>query len=283
LNITNEINPLDFVLSEHIAIEELISLYVKEGNYSIYYIDDSGEENTLSLNVDQSRLVILNTTYHEVHFSFFDLSGLGLDPDTARFYINSERRDIGKNWVQGNICNIEVLDFFNETLYNDDISLVGITEFNIYLPIFTMIINNNFTESMEISIQRISNNIEFKQIIPAQFGFNIRLLANVQYGIHMYYTNGTLADSKTILLDENYKQISFGFYSEAISITPEDIQIEMKDYLMLTIISVIALTVIALLLIKKSKDLENIPKTLRKKKKSNPNFRGKNSMDVFGI
>lgn len=283
LNITNQINPFEFVLSEYIAIEELLSLYVKAGNYSIYYLDDSGTEHTLNVKIDESKLIILNTTYHEVHFAFFDLSGLGLDSSTARFYINGQRRDIGKNWVQGDNCSIEVLDYFNATLYSESISLVRLTEYNIYLPVYTMLINNNFTTSMELSIQRIGIGIEFRQIIPAQYGFDIRLLANVEYGIHMYYTNGTLAESKTVLLNENYKQISFGFYSEPVSITPEDIKIEMKDYLMLTIIAVISLTVIALILIKKSKDLENVPKTLRKTKKSNPNFRGKNSMDVFGI
>jgi len=281
LNITNEINPLDFVLSEYIAIEELISLYVKAGNYSIYYLDDSGEENTISLNLDQSRLIILNTTYHNVHFAFFDLSGLGLDPDTARFYINSERRDIGKNWIQGNICNLKVLDFFNETLYNNDISLIGITEFNIYLPVFTMLINNNYSTSMEMSIERIGNDIEFRQIISAQDGFPIRLLANVQYGIHMYYINGSLAESKTILLNKNYKIESFGFYSELVPITPEDIQMQYQDFLLWGLFAIVALTVMSVLFIKSKRDLEKTQPRKSKSKKRGIRNDNKTSMGGF--
>jgi hypothetical protein len=254
LNITNDINPLEFVLSEYIAINELLSLYVKDGNYSIYFIDDSGDEHTLSLNINQSRLIVLNTTYHEVHFAFFDISGLGLDPDTARFYINDNRRDIGKNWIQGDNCSIKVLDYFNETLYSESISLVGLTEYNIYLPVYTMLINNNYSTSMEISIKRIGNGIEFKQIIPGQYGIDIRLLANVEYGIKMYYTNGSFAESKTVLLNENYEKISFGDYEEIINAIPDLVQTETNDWIIaVSIIFLIAFiaVIIVILLIRK--------------------------------
>lgn len=214
LNITNEINPLDFMFSEHFAINELLTMYVGEGDYSIYYIDDSGIEHTLNLNIDQSRLIILNTTHHEVYFSFFDLSGLGLNSETARFYLDGKIKDLGYNLIKGDTTSIVVRDFFNETLYSEKISLIGLTEYNIYLPIYTMLINNNFSTSMELVITRIGIDVEFKLIVPAQYGIPIRLLANVQYGMHMYYTNGTLAESKTILFDEDYEQISFGMFEK---------------------------------------------------------------------
>jgi hypothetical protein len=92
-------------------------------------------------------------------------------------------------------------------------------------------------------------------------------------------TTGEYLDEWKVIPENN--TIDLGFYSEQISITPEDIHIELMDYVMIVMIAVIALTIIALLLIKKSKDLEAVPKTLRKPKKSNPNFRGKNDMDIF--
>lgn len=263
LNITNQLDPLDCVLSENIAVNELISLKVKEANYSIYYIDDSNTNHTLNFTVNESKLVILNTTYHEVHFAYFDMSGLGLDSQSARFYINSERRDIGKNWIKGDSCNLKVLDYFNATLYNDDISLSGLTEFNIYLPIFTLLINNNYTESMKLTISRLG--IEFNSIIPAQSGLSFRFLANETYSAKIYYMNGTLADSKIVLLDENYKDISFGFYSEPVSLTPEDIQMKYQDFLLWGLFAIIALTVVSVLFIQSKRELE---KTQPRKSKS---------------
>ena len=56
----------------------------------------------------------------------------------------------------------------------------------------------------------------------------------------------------------------------------------MKDYLMLALIAIVVSAVIGLALVKKSAELEKVPVSLRKKKKSNPNFRGRDNRDLYG-
>jgi hypothetical protein len=202
----------DLILNEFIAIGEIIERYFAPNDYLMVYIDDSGDLQSLTLTLNESKMITLNTSYNDVIFSIFDEAGLGVLHGSVRLYINSERRDFGMNWIQGDTCAIKVLDFFNSTLFSQTVNIADLTEYNIFCPIYTLSINNNYTTSMEVQIYRSGTNIAFKQVIPSQVALSYRFLSGIEYEIFMVYLNGTVADTDTVLLDENYKIISFGYY-----------------------------------------------------------------------
>lgn len=192
---------------------------------------------------------------------------------------------IDNNEILGNLTiilqlNEELTDLFVNTMFSEYLDWTNATIDSDHImdqTEYVDILNKYNNESLEILFKYqdeieslvIASQDTLSQLIPNQ---------NVTYRVKSLETGEFLDDWKPI--PEN-QTIDLGFYSEPVSITPEDIKIEMKDYLTLAMIAVIALTVIALMLIKKSKELENVPRTLRKPKKSNPNFRGKNDMDIF--
>jgi hypothetical protein len=61
------------------------------------------------------------------------------------------------------------------------------------------------------------------------------------------------------------KNISVGFYDEVVPATPDQIRLEIKDYLMMALFGVVICAVIAVLYLKTKADLESIPESKRKK------------------
>lgn len=209
--------------------DNIKTLSVAAGPYSLTYVDDSGASNSIELNITGPTMLILNSTFRNVYFSVFDESGLGVDRDLFRLYINGARRDWGYVMCS-DTSSIRVLDYFGAELYNEDVYLAHYTEFNIYLPVYTLLINNNYTESMRVKIYRDSKpDYALTNVIPAQSAISYRFLANITYSIEIYYTNGTLADAKQVVLDRNNKILSFGYYSKPITnieisgVTPADL------------------------------------------------------------
>jgi hypothetical protein len=192
---------------------------------------------------------------------------------------------IDNNQILGNLSiilqlNEELTDLFINTMFSEYLDWTNATIDSDYIydqTEYVDILNEYNTESLEILFKYLNETESL--VITAQTTLS-QLIPNenVTYRVKSLATGEYLDEWKPI--PEN-KTIDLGFYSEEISITPEDIQIELMNYVMIVMIAVIALTIIALLLIKKSKELENVPKTLRKPKKSDPKFRGKNDMDIF--
>ncbi len=255
LNITNIENPLDFVLSENIAVSEIITISLKEGTYSIFYIDDADEEHTFEIILNSAKLIILNTTFRSVYFSLFSEDGLGVSSDVVRLYIDGCRKDVGFVWTTGTTTNVQVLDYFNQEIYNGDIDTSDITEFNIYVPLYTLLIANNYSSSMELVISREDTDIEFKQVIPADAAISYRFLGEKTYFIKFYLLNGTLFDSTYIFLKENDQLVPFGYKSIPID-SVVTYQTTLTDILfVIGIVSSLLITVI--FVIRKSRKFED--------------------------
>ena len=209
------------VSKEGILFPEDIDEYqIASGNYSFNYINyEDDSEHSLNINLIENQLLTINTTFYNVHFSVFNFDGLGLNKDLFRFYINGLRKDFGFNILKRDINNLKVLDYFNATLFNQNLSLKQYTEYNIYVQVYTLIVNNNYTHSIYLEIER--NDITIKQIVPTQSGISYRFLPNITYELRTYQINGTLLENRTVLLDSNNKIVSFGFYSEEIPEIPD--------------------------------------------------------------
>lgn len=210
---------------------EIIELQLPESNYNILYHDENNEEKSQQIYLNNTFAFELKSAYRNIYFSIFDITGLGLDLSTVRFYLNNLRTEFRAQKLIGESAHLLVLDFFNATIYNQTVSIVDITEFNIYVPVFTLSLFNNYSEPVIVVIERDGlgfTNLE-QQISP-QTGLEYRFLANVEYTISILHLNGTELETRTVNLTEN-KQLSFGFYSAEIS--KEDLKTTLNDLLFL--------------------------------------------------
>jgi hypothetical protein len=200
-------------------IEEYI---ISSGNYTLNYTNYENEvEYKIEFEFTNNKLIVINSTYYDVYFSIFNFDGLGLDPSTIKFYINNERRDLGFNILTQDVNNIMVYDFFNASLFNQDLSLSGVRECNIPVEVYTLAIINEYNRTIKIEIERESSTYTLEQIIPSRSGLEYRFLPDIEYTISAYEINGTLLETETIELESQYMEVDFGFYQEEMPIIPE--------------------------------------------------------------
>ncbi|MCP6718933.1 MAG: hypothetical protein KJI71_01695 [Patescibacteria group bacterium] len=229
VNFTLTNNNSNIEKSGNIFPGEIIEYQISSGVYIFNYTNQ--EDNSLqsiNINLVSHQILIINSTYFNVYFSLFNFDGLGLDPNLFRFYINGLRKDLGFNTITQDTNNLNVLDYFNATLFNQDLNLRSYTEYSINVEVYTLVINNNYTHSIRLEIER--NDIEISQIVPAQSSLSYRFLPNVEYILRTYYTNGTLIEEKEIELDKNNKVVSFGFSEETVPTDPNPFFLDFVNF-----------------------------------------------------
>lgn len=236
-------SPTEFSISQYIAPLEILTFNLLEGTYQFNYVDDSESQTShdLTLSISADRIVILNTSWNQIYFGVFDESGLGIDRNIVRLLIENERKDFGFNLIKSNIANIKALDYFNQSLFNQDVNFSGLTEYNLFVPVYNLIIFNNYSLPVKLTIQReILGVIKFVYELGATQGTSIRLLRDVKYDLEARFLNGTIAYETTIELDEQNTIVSFGFATLAGEVSLEAVTI--VDHLIsLSILGVTAL------------------------------------------
>lgn len=199
--------------------DEVKEFSIASGNYSLNYTNFEDQQIRIhDFEFTESLLIIINTTTYDVYFSIFNFDGLGLSNEIVRFYINNGRKDFGFNTLLQNTNRLTVTDYFNEIIYDSLVSLRQYTEYNILVEVYTLILNNNYTHSIYIEIER--NDIELRQIIPSQSDISLRFLPDIKYTITSFYINGTEIEEKIVKLDKNNKIVNFGFYDITVPISP---------------------------------------------------------------
>ena len=98
------------------------------------------------VHVIESDLFITRTMY----VSVYNPSGLGIT-DQLKIYKNGTRISGGATIVTSNSSNILITDFFDFVLYNETIYYAE--ELNIQVNVITVIINNNFSQSIYLRIK----------------------------------------------------------------------------------------------------------------------------------
>ena len=81
----------------------------------------------------------------------------------------------------------------------------------------------------------------FAQTLPRQTGMAFDFLAGVEYTVDVYYENGTLAESRDILLAENVTIASFGWIEVPIEprLTQVDLDPEVNDWFLVGLLALI--------------------------------------------
>ncbi len=254
---------------------EIINYLVVSGNYLFSYTnreDDSTD--ALNISLTQDRFIVINSTYFDVYFGLFNFDGLGLDPNLFRFYVNGLRRDFGFNTLKRDVNILNVLDYFNASLFNENLDLSESTEYNILVEVYTMIIYNNYSFPVKLKIER--NNIELEQILESNFGMSYRMLPDVEYLLQIYHLNGTLLEEKEVELDSNNKIVSFGFFETEVPYNPEPLVFDFTVLMAFIIIISVGgwIVIISWSYMKSDRDI--VPEDTRKRHK-----RARKRSDMF--
>ncbi len=203
------------------SIEDIINPYelliyeLSPADYNITYTNELDAVVKYELTLDDDKTFLLQTLQKPLQISLFDESGFGVSVDNVRIYYDGTRTN-GMVQTFDGTHHIKVMDFFNSTLYDGTIDITAYTEFNVYLPIYTLILQNYSNETMQLIIER--EGVPFAVIdqqIAGNTGYQFRFAKDLEYIVSWIYLNGTLALQSLVELDSNVEISSFGFSSKA--------------------------------------------------------------------
>lgn len=237
-------------INDVLTPSELLIYKLIEGNYTVNWTnyEDMSEE-SFNFMLTSDYILTLPTSYFQVYFSVFNYDGLGLDGNLFRFYINDERKNFGFNTLIQDTNNLVVKDFFNATLKDVTVDLSEYTEYNLIVEIYTMFILNNYNRTIKIEIDRCGSDITIEQIIPSRSGLEHRFLPGIEYVISAYEQNDTLIETKTIILDSQYKIVDFGYYHTTVPYDPTPIAISFLTFFWFLIFVIMLISILTVLII----------------------------------
>jgi len=200
--------------------QEIVEYQLASTNYEIDWTNnEDGSSGTIAVNLIDDRLYTINTTYYQVYLALYNFYGVVM-PEEVRFYINNTRSDFGFNTIKSDDVRLQVLDFFNNSLYDQVVTLSGLKEYSIFIRAYTMIVENEYnTQSIKIEITR--GTITLERFIEAQGYTEFKLFPNISYSITAYDLNDTKIENKDVNLTTDFKIVEFGFYSEQIPEIPD--------------------------------------------------------------
>ncbi|MCP4651526.1 MAG: LamG domain-containing protein [PVC group bacterium] len=211
---------------------EIIEYMIATGNYILEYMNhEDNSYHSVPISLFNNEIEVIDTTYREVYFAIFSYDGLGLDHDLIRFYINGKRSDLGFNTMTQRNVSIIILDFFNNTLFNETIDTLGLLEYNMFVDVYTLNIVNLFVfDDLIVNITQQNSSIWMSQILPNEMSLPYRFLPNINYTIFIKFLNDTVYDEKVINLTTNGQIESFGVteeYPEGVELPeyPKDVYI----------------------------------------------------------
>jgi len=168
----------------------------------------------------------------DVFFSIFDTFGVGIPAETVKFFINGSRSDLGDTLVFSDQTNITILDFFDNILYQEIVTINGFRSIDIEIPVFNLILTNNFTEPMIVEIERADRILT--TTIPGKSSIEFQFLSNLEYTIRWKFIDGELAEEVDVLLDENNIVVSFSFFEKEVT----DFDISFETITLVDVISI---------------------------------------------
>jgi hypothetical protein len=231
----------NYSYSQYLAQDEIAEYSLFAGTYTLNYTNNElGTDVSVNLTVAAPMLYTLNTSYRSIYFSCFSNDLLGMPLESVRLFLDGTRKEWGPVEILGNSTTIQVCDYFGDTVYAATVDLSLYTEFNVFLNMATLMIGNNFNETLTIEIRK-SGTLLLKQAIGEQDALLFRFTTGT-YFIRALYQNGTqVGDEKTVTLTANSTElVSFGWYSATI--TP---QVDASGWWLFGILAAVYCSIIA--------------------------------------
>ncbi|MBY9008822.1 MAG: DNRLRE domain-containing protein, partial [Candidatus Lokiarchaeota archaeon] len=222
-------------IKDSILPREIIQYNLAQNSYTFDYINQEDNSfHTISITLDENKFYVLNSTYYDVYIGIFDTSG-SINWNNVKFYINNTRSNFGFNILTSNDVNLTVLDYFNSTLFNQVLSLRGLNEYNIYITLYSLKIQNQAQETANYTLT-LGSVFESGNILPNEI--KEYLLATNNYVFN--YTNnedgvlGTinvnLNQNRIYILNTTYYDIFFSLFDLNLhSIDPNLYEFRLND------------------------------------------------------
>ncbi|MBA7498735.1 hypothetical protein ES704_01472 [subsurface metagenome] len=196
---------------------EILSFWLSKNYYQIGYYDEENIYKNFMCYLDSNRVYEINSTYYNVYIGVFDTSGT-LNWDEVRFFINNSRSDFGFNRLSSIWINLRVLDYFNSSLFNQDVLLVGLTEYNIYITLYSLKIKNEAQEivnyTLRLGVVEETGNILPQEIIEYRLATNGYIFEYTNQEDGSFHTiNITLDEAKVYILNSTYYDVHFSLYN----------------------------------------------------------------------
>jgi len=190
---------------------------LRSANYMVIWLNGENlqiYEYNITLTSDFE--LVLNSIYYKVYFSIFNFDGLGLDDNLVRFYINGIRSNFGNIELNSINNDLLILDFFNNTIYNETVDLSDKTEWNIYVEMYNIEIKNAYNYAIDLMFER--NGFTVNITVPAQFSLKYRFVLGVVYNITWYRSSdgSYIGDTEIEFTKENLI-VSFGVVANVSS------------------------------------------------------------------
>ena len=144
-----------------------------EYNITIYFTNQTFYDSRIINLTDNSHIesfgVASGTPEYpkNVYFSVYTGTGLAIEQQLVKFYIDGDRADFGFNTIEDMIVNVVVKDFFDTTLFNQIINTSGIYEYDILINIFSLKIKNEATQTANYTL-KLGGLSETGNILPQE-------------------------------------------------------------------------------------------------------------------
>ncbi len=177
--------------SEYAMSGEIVEYMLWNGTYQLNYTQEElNQPISINLDVTSASIYNISTAYRTTFFSCFTNDALGLPQDTVRLYLNSSRKSWGPVEVLG-VTNITALDYIGDVQYSGIMDLSGVTEFNVFVNIAT-IVTNNLSNEQDLTIA-ISKNGTLLQNQTISHGASLVFrFTNGHYNLNCTWENGTM-------------------------------------------------------------------------------------------
>ncbi len=140
INISSENSSISFIIEP----SDTRTLFLYPNNYTIKRLNGENNEETIQeISLIQEQIIVFQTIYNSVELSVNDNKGnpnqiiIGT-PSQSNFpltkkdltilLLNGEQKDFGFNIISQDLNNIKIKDYFNTTIYNQDLNLTNLSK-----------------------------------------------------------------------------------------------------------------------------------------------------------
>ncbi|KKN47245.1 hypothetical protein LCGC14_0664660, partial [marine sediment metagenome] len=200
--------------------DSLTSYMLADSVYNVtWWSGETNEAIVYVITLDENLILTLNSTYYITYFSLYDQGGVRLDDSLFSLYLNGTRKDFGFVELESDSTLIHVDDFLNFTVFNQVVSLSGVSEYNIIITVFELQIRHLARVNSNVSISETTghNFINFSMSFDS---LNKYMLADTTYNITWWNgENGaitvygiTLNENTILTLNSTYYNIYFSLF-----------------------------------------------------------------------
>jgi hypothetical protein len=154
----------------------------------------------------------------DVYFGAYDSTGLGIDYDLLKLYLDGNRTNFAFNTIRNEITHVQVKDYFDTVLFDKYVNFSGLYEYNIQIDLYSLRIKNGAEKTTNYTLHTtgtsISDSILSGEVIQYNLGpenYTFEWLNHENNETNAISIN--LNENKVYTLNSTYHEVYFGLYN----------------------------------------------------------------------